>query len=195
MNEELINIMKKPGIKNCVRINDEKDIPDYLSEVIKVEDDKLILDCIEGIEKVPLGSVIAFEKLDSGKMNVWNKTNWKETTREENGVFYDIPKIYNALPLEEDMPSYIMESFGDKLNLINNEVFELKTDWGVLSCNVKEGYLVIYGQKKDGTMDASLVSKNTPSFKEYYVVDEDGEILETLEEYDLKLKDRVLMEK
>ena len=87
MNYEFIKIAKKPGIKDCVRIKEEKDIPEFLKEVVKIENNLVILNCLEGIEKVPLGSVIAFEKLESGKMNVWNKANYKETTKEINGVF------------------------------------------------------------------------------------------------------------
>ena len=92
MKEEFLSIAKKPGIKDCVRINTVGDIPDFLKEVVKIEEDSIILDCLEGKEKAPIGSVIAFEKLESGKMNVWNKANWKETTMEVDGVFYEIPK-------------------------------------------------------------------------------------------------------
>lgn len=81
MEDEIVMITKKPGIKNCIRISDVKDIPDFLKDVVSVQGEELVLDCLEGKEKCPLGSVIAFEKLDNGKMNVWNKANWKETTK------------------------------------------------------------------------------------------------------------------
>ena len=72
MDEEMITIVKKPGVKNCVRINNQNDIKDFLKDVVRIEKDTLILDCLEGEERVPLGSVIAYEKLKDGKMNVWN---------------------------------------------------------------------------------------------------------------------------
>ena len=73
MEEEMITIAKKPGVKDCVRISSVNDIPDFLKEVVRIEGENLVLDCLEGEERCPLGSVIAFEKLESGKMNVWNK--------------------------------------------------------------------------------------------------------------------------
>ena len=69
MEQGFIKITKKPGIKDCIRINGETDIPEFLKSVIKIEDNMIILDCLEGEEKAPLGSVIAHEKLENGKMN------------------------------------------------------------------------------------------------------------------------------
>ena len=68
MEDEMVMITKKPGIKNCIRISDVKDIPDFLKDVVSVQGEELVLDCLEGKEKCPLGSVIAFEKLDNGKI-------------------------------------------------------------------------------------------------------------------------------
>ena len=58
----MITICKKPGIKNCTRITTEEDIPGFLRDVVRVEGDTLVLDCLEGEERVPAGSVIAFEQ-------------------------------------------------------------------------------------------------------------------------------------
>lgn len=55
-----ITITKKPGIKSCVRINFLNDIPEFLKDVVSIDGDQLILDCLEGKEKVPIGSVIAY---------------------------------------------------------------------------------------------------------------------------------------
>ena len=60
MEDEMVMITKKPGIKNCIRISDVKDIPDFLKDVVSVQGEELVLDCLEGKEKCPLGSVIAF---------------------------------------------------------------------------------------------------------------------------------------
>ena len=109
---EYIVITKKPGVKNCVRINNDTDIPEFLKESITVEGNQLVLDCLEGKEKAPMGSVIAFEKLENGKMNVWNKANWKTTTMEIDGVFYELPKPNKALPLEEELPVEIISGLG-----------------------------------------------------------------------------------
>ena len=40
-------------------------------------------------------------------------------------------------------------------------------------------------KKEDGSLDANFLTKGTPSFAQYYVLDENGEIVESLEEYDL----------
>ena len=64
-------------------MNKKEDIPDFLQEVVKVEGDKLVLDCLEGEEIVPLGSVIAYEKLENGKMNAWHKENFSSSEKLE----------------------------------------------------------------------------------------------------------------
>ena len=184
MEENVIRISKKPGIKNCVRINSEKDIPEFLKEVVKVEGENLILDCMEGEEKAPVGSVIAYEKLDSGKMNVWNKANWKETTKEINGVFYELPKINQAIKVTDTLPEEIINKLGDRFKILEDGTLQITTSWGLASCAPYNGYLVIYGNKEDGSLDANFLSIESPSFKEYFVVDENNNLYKTLEEYD-----------
>lgn len=184
---EYIKIAKKPGKKDCIRINTMNDIPDNLKNVINIENDQLVLDCLEGVEKVPLGSVIAYEKLENGKMNVWNKANYKETTVEVNGEFFELPKSNVAMPLEDELPDEIKSGLGDKLSITDDNEYQIETDWGKVSCKPGNGYLVIYGKKEDGSLDANFLTKGTPSFEKYFVVDENGELVQTLTEYDKKL--------
>ena len=181
----MITICKKPGIKNCVRISKEEDIPEFLKEVVQVEGDHLILDCLEGKQTVPLGSVIAFEKLENGKMNVWNKANWATTTIEKDGVFYDLPKPVKAVLLDGNLPEELVEALGDSMVYENGE-YHLKTDWGVSSAAVKNGYLIIYGKKDNGQLDANILTVGTPSFDNYFIVDENGKVGEPLKEYHAK---------
>ena len=178
--------MKKPGKKDCVRVSIEEDIPEFLKGSIKIDGDNLILDCLEGIETVPIGSVIAYEKLDNGKMNVWNKANWKETLDEVDGIFYEKPKPNKAMPLVENMPKEIVEGFKGRLTTNIYGEFELITSWGKSTCKPGEGYLVIYGEKSDGSIDGNFLNKNTPSFENYDVLGENGEVISTLKEYDLE---------
>ena len=184
MEEEMITIAKKPGVKDCVRINSGNDIPDFLREVVKVEGENLILDCLEGEEKCPLGSVIAFEKLESGKMNVWNKANWKETTREVNGVFYELPKPNIAARITDIVPQSVIDGLGDRFSILPTGEFQIDAGWGLVKCAPNNGYVVIYGKKEDGSLDANFLTKGTPSFSKYYVLDENGNMIQTLEEYD-----------
>ena len=185
---EYITITKKPGVKDCVRINSTTDIPEFLKDSVTIEGEQLILDCLEGQEKAPLGSVIAFEKLENGKMNVWNKANWKTTTMEINGIFYELPKPNKALPLEEELPVEIISGLGQRLTKKEDGSFQIDAGWGLVSCSPGNGYLVVYGQKEDGSLDANFLTKGTPSFEQYYVMDEStGTIIQSLAEYDQQL--------
>ena len=185
--EELITIMKKPGVKDCVRINNSQDIPDYLKEAVKVDEDKLVLDCLEGEQRVPLGSVIAYEKLESGKMNVWNKSNWKETTKEVDGIFYELPKPRKAVRVTDTLPGNIIEKLGDRLIISEDGTFKITTGNGVMECEPYNGYLVIYGTHDDGSLDVQFLTKGTPSFEQYFVLDDNGNMIQTLSEYDFQM--------
>ncbi len=188
MEEEMITIAKKPGVKDCVRISDVNDIPDFLKEVVRVEGENLVLDCLEGEERCPLGSVIAFEKLESGKMNVWNKANWKETTKEVNGIFYELPKPNVAVRITDSVPQSIVDGLGDRFSVLPTGEFQIDAGWGLVKCEPNNGYIVIYGKKEDGSLDANFLTKGTPSFDQYYVLDENGEIVQSLHEYDDQLQ-------
>lgn len=188
MEEEMITITKKPGVKNCVRINNENDIPDFLKEVISIDGNSLVLDCLEGEERCPLGSVIAYEKLENGKMNVWNKSNWKETTREVDGVFYELPKQNTAVRITDSVPQSIIDGLGNRFSVLPTGEFQIDTGWGLVKCAPYNGYIVIYGKKEDGSLDANFLTKGTPSFNQYFVLDNNGEIMQSLQEYDDQLQ-------
>ena len=51
-------------------------------------------------------------------MNVWNKANYRETTREIDGVFYEIPRKNIAIRITEMVPQNIADSLGDKLSVL-----------------------------------------------------------------------------
>ncbi len=191
MDSEMIAIAKKPGVKNCVRINTESDIPDFLKDVIRVDSEELILDCLEGEEKAPIGSVIAYEKLENGKMNVWNKANWKETTREVDGIFYEIPKPNLAAKITDTIPQSIVDGIGDRFSVLPTGEFQIDAGWGLVKCAPNNGYVVIYGKKEDGSLDANFLTKGTPSFAQYFVVDQNGNIIQSLEEYDKQFEEQL----
>ena len=188
MEEEMITIAKKPGVKNCVRINNENDIPDFLKEVINIDGNNLVLDCLEGEERCPLGSVIAYETLENGKMNVWNKSNWKETTREVDGVFYELPKQNTAVRITDSVPQSIIDGLGNRFSVLPTGEFQIDAGWGLVKCAPYNGYIVIYGKKEDGSLDANFLTKGTPSFNQYFVLDNNGEIMQSLQEYDDQLQ-------
>ncbi len=191
MEQEMITITKKPGIKNCVRINSENDIPDFLKSVIRIDGKKLILDCLEGQEKAPIGSVIAFEKLENGKMNVWNKANWRETTKEIDGVFYELPKPNIAVKITDTIPQNIIDGLGQRFSVLPTGEFQIDAGWGLVKCAPNNGYVVIYGKKEDGSLDANFLTKGTPSFAQYFVLDKEGNIVQTLDEYDKQYEEQL----
>lgn len=191
MDSEMITIAKKPGVKNCVRINNESDIPEYLKGAIRVDGEELILDCLEGEERAPIGSVIAYEKLENGKMNVWNKANWKETTREVDGIFYEIPKPNLAAKITDTIPQNIVDGIGNRFSVLPTGEFQIDAGWGLVKCAPNNGYVVIYGKKEDGSLDANFLTKGTPSFAQYFVVDKDGNIIQSLEEYDKQFDEQL----
>ena len=121
---------------------------------------------------------------------VWNKANWKETTREVDGVVYEIPKTYVAIRVTDTIPQTIIEGLGDRFSILPTGEFQINTGWGLAKCAPNSGYIVIYGRKEDGSLDANFLAKGTPSFAQYFVVDEDGEIVESLEEYDKRMEDQ-----
>jgi len=191
MEQEMITIAKKPGIKNCVRINGENDIPDFLRSAIKTDGEQLILDCLEGQEKAPIGSVIAFEKLENGKMNVWNKANWRETTKEIDGVFYELPKPNFAVKITDTIPQNIIDGLGQRFSVLPTGEFQIDAGWGLVRCAPNNGYVIIYGKKEDGSLDANFLTKGTPSFAQYFVLDKEGNIVQTLDEYDKQFEEQL----
>ena len=155
-----------------------------MKDVVRVEGDTIVLDCLEGEEKCPLGSVIAYEKLESGKMNVWNKANWKETTKEVDGVFYELPKANLAVRITDSIPESIVSGLGDRFSVLPTGEFQIDAGWGLVKCAPNNGYVIIYGKKEDGSLDANFLTKGTPSFSQYYVLDDNGNMIQSLEEYD-----------
>ena len=124
-------------------------------------------------------------------MNVWNKANWKETTREVDGVFYELPKPNLAVKVTDSLPQEIIEGLGDRFSVLPTGEFQINTGWGLAKCAPGDGYLVIYGKKEDGSLDANFLNKGTPSFAQYHVLDKEGNMVRSLEEYDRQLEERL----
>lgn len=74
----IINIHKQAGQKkDAIHINSIADIPKFLQETIKINDNQINLVCVEENETVPLGSVIGYEKSSSTSTgwNAWHIAN------------------------------------------------------------------------------------------------------------------------
>lgn len=53
-----------------------------------------------------------------------------------------------------------------------------------MTCVPGEGYIVVYGKNEDGSLEANFLTKGTPSFEQYYIVDESGNLVQSLADYD-----------
>ena len=107
---------------------------------------------------------------------------------EIDGVFYELPKPNKALPVTEKLPEIIVNSLGDKFSVLDDGTYQIDVGWGLVTCAPNNGYLVIYGTKEDGSLDVNFLTKGTPSFKQYFVLNDDNQIVQSLEEYDANLE-------
>jgi len=78
---------------------------------------------------------------------------------EINGVFYELPKPNKAIPVTQKLPKSVIDSLGDRFKIL-----------------------------EDGTLDANFLTKGTPSFKQYFVLNSENQIIQSLEEYDSNLE-------
>lgn len=182
--DEPIFIRKEAGNKkDAVRISCEEDIPEFLKQSISIVDGMLQLDCTEGVEYAPLGSVIGYEvssKTKSG-INTWHIANAKTNLVEKDGVFFTKATVYMAQKIGEEIPEFLVGAPVEK-NLDGS--FTITTDWGKSTGSPKDAYFILYGVKKNGTIDANILTKSEPSYDSYYVCTKDGEIIGRLSELD-----------
>lgn len=174
--------------KNAFKINGTKDVPGFLRNSIIIENDTVILDCAEGIEKCNFGEVIAYEKSNATKSgwNCWVVGNADTALVERDGVFYQKPAVVQAELITENIPCFM-----EKANIIydsKEQEFCLNTPWGTSKCKIGKGYWVLYGYTEDGMPDANILSISEQSFYEYYVCTKDGMNVGKLSDYHAMLK-------
>lgn len=136
---EEIFIRKEAGKKKAaVRINTVEDIPEDLKEAIKivsVEDipeqyldennvdeskkevirkirqagQAVCLDCTEGVEYAPIGSVIGYEPSEKTKsgINCWNIANAATNLVEKDGEFFTKATVNKAAKIGEELPEFL----------------------------------------------------------------------------------------
>ena len=181
---EPIYIKKAEGKKkDAVRISSEIDIPDFLKNSVHIVDGMLELDCVEGIEHAPLGSVIGYEISDNTKsgINTWHIANAATNLIEKDGVFYTKATIYLAQKIGDEIPEFLI---GAPIEKNDDGSFTITTDWGKSTGVPGEAYYVLYGVKKDGTPDVNILTKSEKSYETYYVCTKEGEIIGKLSDLD-----------
>lgn len=184
MTTAMIKIHKLAGQKkDAIRVNTLTDIPDSLKDTIKIEGDNLILECVEGIEKAPIGSVIGYEEssMTSTGWNAWCIGNASTNLVEIDGVFYKKATVMTAQKVSDTYPEFL-----EGANIRKNEdgSWTIKTDWGESTGFPGEAYWILYGIKDDGTPDANILTKSEKSYKEYIVCDEYGKDIGYLSDID-----------
>ena len=184
MANTIINIHKQAGQKkDAVRINSLSDIPDFLQDSIAMDGNELVLLCIEGTERAPIGSVIGYEESSKTATgwNTWCIGNAATNLVEIDGVFYKKATVMQAMAVTDEFPDFL-----DGAEITHNEdgSWTIKTDWGESTGKPGEAYWVRYGTKEDGTPDANILAKTEKSYKDYIVCDENGEDIGFLCEID-----------
>lgn len=182
--DEQIFIRKQAGKKkDAIRVSREEDIPDELKGAIKIVDGMLELDCVEGVERAPLGSVIGYEKSNNTKsgINTWHIANAATNLIEENGVFYTKATVLPAQRVGEELPKFMEGS-----QVFRNEdgSWTVITSWGQSTGYPGEAYFIRYGTHEDGTPSVNILTKSEESYKAYYVCDENGNIIAQLSQID-----------
>ena len=181
----MILIHKEAGTKkDAVRVRQESNIPDFLKEAIKIVDDRIQLQCVEGTETADFGAVIGYEVSENtpSGYNCWVIGNASTNLIEKNGVFYKKATVMKAQLVEEDrIPDFLQ---GAEVRKNDDGSWTIKTSWGESTGFPGECYWVLYGTNGDGTPDANILTKTEKSFKDYLVCDENGEDLGWLSELD-----------
>ncbi len=169
--------------KDAVRVNSTADIPEFLKKNISVEAGKIILICVEGKEKAPLGSVIGYEESETTGTgwNTWCIGNADTNLIEIDGVFYKKATVMQAQKVDDTFPLFIE---GAKIRHNDDGSWTIKTDWGESTGFPGESYWVRYGTKEDGSPDANILTKTEKSYNDYIVCDADGNDIGKLAEID-----------
>lgn len=174
----IINIHKVAGQKkDAIRVAKESDIPEFLRKTITIGDGILHLECVEGNETAPLGSVIGYEqsaRTTSG-WNIWCIGNAATNLVEVDGIFYKKATVFPAMLVpkaEDDQPDWAK---GCKLTYNGDGTATIKTDWGFSTGRVGIDFLLLYGMKADGTPDANILTRGEMSYYDYIICNEKGD--------------------
>ena len=179
-----IKIHKQAGQKkDAIRVNTISDIPEFLRGTIEIQGESLILVCVEGKEKAPLGSVIGYEESSSTPTgwNTWCIGNAATNLVEIDGVFYKKATVMEAQPVSDEFPDFLK---GAEIRRNEDGSWTIKTDWGESTGFPGKAYWVRYGTKEDGRPDANILTKTEKSYNDYIVCDEEGKDIGFLAEID-----------
>ena len=213
---KVILVGKKAKALNLLKVNTAEDIkkfPEAVQKAISVKDGKIRVDSREYAEGelIPFGSYIAWEKADKPEdkercphgYNLWNKGNAQEQL--EKGILEQVDggfRLTKIVPLKAqlftgEIPEIFAEAptFDGQVRVEDGKLF-IETPWGVSDCKPGEGFAIEYGRCSEssdvpekfwGNLDGNILTVGTKSFEDYFVVTEDGKVIEALREYYEKL--------
>lgn len=140
---DIIFVHKQAGAKkDAVRVSNNADIPEFLKEAVRVNGDKLEIECVEGNETTNFGEVIGYEKSEKTKSgyNCWVIGNASTNLIEKDGVFYKKATVMRAAQVTEDsIPSFLE---GAEVRQNEDKSWTIKTDWGESTGRPYEAYSV-----------------------------------------------------
>lgn len=176
-NTAIIRIHKLAGQKkDAFRAVDAESIPEFLSEsgTVTFEGDHFILVCTEGKEVAPIGSVIGWETSETTGTgyNCWVIGNAATNLVEVDGVFYKKATVFPAMKVTDEFPTFLE---GAPITHNADGSWTITTDWGQSTGFPGKAYWVKYGTKADGSPDANILTKTEKSYRDYIVVDQDGQ--------------------
>ena len=170
--QTVLKIHKQAGQrKKAIRINGADDIPEFLQGSIVIAFGRVFLDCVEGHEECPLGSVIGYERSEKtvSGWNCWCIGNADTNLIERDGVFYTKATILEATPITEEFPELMRGA-----NIWRNDdgSWSFETKYGIMEGKPFEAYWVKSGENQDGTPKGYILTRSEESLNSFLVCDE-----------------------
>ena len=180
----IIRLHTKPEAlpENVVKISTLGTIPANLREAVRIVNCRLLLDNVDGIQNVPTGSLICFEKSDltSSGYNCWAVATPHTELITIDGVLHKKPPITHAMLIpdkDEARPLWV-----SNLTYNGDGTATIRTAEGAFTGRIGIDFLLCHGMKKGGRYKVSLLATYDKSYNDYLVCDETGKDLGMLSE-------------
>jgi len=199
--QQVILISKQVGEKkDAFRLISEESVPDFLKEYVTIQGGVATILSLEGEEKIDISHkpVIAYESIDPDRVanahklkrdsnnkiwNLWWKPNADDTLIEIDGDFYEKGNMpFPAQLTTRDYPFFWNELAEDE----KNRFTQRDDGWEFVDINIGQklkatylkGFWVRYSE---GSIN--FLEMGTPAADSYNVVDEEGNIIKSLNEF------------
>lgn len=161
-----ILISEKPGIRNNVfKCNGEDDIPFFLSNIVKIIDNKVVCLTIEGKKERQLGVIISYE-FNNGEYTAWPKDDANTTLFIKDGKYYEKAHPVKAYFLDEEIPQELFER-GLKIDE-HGKYYFIKNNESTWAKDNKSLFM-IYDETEDEIVDANFLDRDSVTYDGYYL--------------------------